>query len=401
MATKLRYNSILSDIFSFNKKYVRGDAGETITASELIDNILELRIDTYNFSYASNLAARSINDLMAKDILNMLSSFSKKINKTEKDYDKAYCGYYIITYYYRVYDKMDELYDTISKYEHFFLPQSPKYALTHQIRGRYYRRIGDIRTAISCDKSSLTELSQKNMTNIGVNITLASSISIALENRENYVTSSDISNAIQDVSRAINNRPRHARYYYLLAKLEMFTLLQDEDIGDVNRKYGVIKKVKNLFRKAIELDDIESKSHAENISEYKSYLREADLIFAELHLMSKMKQLEKTTDKRIKKEFSKQVEILERKLQKMQGKYLEILAVFVSIVAVIMAVIGTFSSRFKASDVVLIICSMNCAVLAVYTTFIMLIRKIQKKYVITLLISLILEGALIVISRSM
>ena len=82
--------------------------------------------------------------------------------------------------------------------------------------------------------------------------------------------------------------------------------------------------------------------------------------------------------------LNKKVELSEAKiqdtLQKTQNRYLEMLGLFVSIIAIIMAFIQSFSAEFNLYEMVTIIIVMNAGLLTVYATFLILLRKYQAKY---------------------
>ena len=82
--------------------------------------------------------------------------------------------------------------------------------------------------------------------------------------------------------------------------------------------------------------------------------------------------------------LNKKVELSEAKiqdtLQKTQNRYLEMLGLFVSIIAIIMAFIQSFSAKYDLYEMVTIIIVMNAGLLTVYATFLILLRKYQAKY---------------------
>lgn len=408
----LNKNSARKDVDDYIKDFSKLGTFTQNNLDELLSNLVQLGIDTYNFSIGANIAAKTINKSIVAELEKYMQIFFEKKNKNRNDDDKAFCAYYLLTYYYRIYEKMDKLSNVITLYQSYFEQREDRYALAYQIRGRYLRRRGDGSKAINYDRKASELLKKKNIDNIQVEITNASTISIALENRENYITESDITNAISVVQRAIISNAEYAKYYYLLAKLKIFSLLYKNDHNKLDTiDYAKeIKDAKELLRTAIELEDAKADSYSTSISEYKTYLRSADLVLAEIQLTNKIEKMQTRQNDIIKKKFETNnqntEELLQRtkvevdeKIKDTQNKYLEILAIFVSIVAIIMVVIGSFSQKFTLTQILVIIIGMCLGVLALYSAFlIMLNDTIKSKYLVVLAIACVLESLLVIAS---
>lgn len=408
----LNKNSARKDVDDYIKDFSKLGTFTQNNLDELLSNLVQLGIDTYNFSIGANIAAKTINKSIVAELEKYMQIFFEKKNKNSNDDDKAFCAYYLLTYYYRIYEKMDKLSNVITLYQSYFEQREDRYALAYQIRGRYLRRRGDGSKAINYDRKASELLKKKNIDNIQVEITNASTISIALENRENYITESDITNAISVVQRAIISNAEYAKYYYLLAKLKIFSLLYKNDHNKLDTiDYAKeIKDAKELLRTAIELEDAKADSYSTSISEYKTYLRSADLVLAEIQLTNKIEKMQTRQNDIIKKKFETNnqntEELLQRtkvevdeKIKDTQNRYLEILAIFVSIVAIIMVVIGSFSQKFTLTQILVIIIGMCLGVLALYSAFlIMLNDTIKSKYLVVLAIACVLESLLVIAS---
>ncbi len=408
----LNKNSSRKDISDYVKEFNQRCSFTQLDLDELLTNLVHLEIDTYNFSIGANTAAKTINKSIVLELENYMKAFYTKENKSQEDSDKAFCAYYLLTYYYRIYEKMDKLSTAITLYQSYFEQRESQYALAYQIRGRYLRRRGDGSKALDYDRKANELLKKKHIDNIQVGITNASTISIALENRENYITKDDITEAISVVQRAIIGNAEYAKYHYLHAKLKMFSILyKNDNEGLAGIDYVTeIKEAKESLRTAIELEDTKADSYATSISEYKTYLRSADLVLAEIRLTNKIKNIELRQNDIIKTRFDRSFQetmtVLQKtekkvdeKIKEAQDKYLEILAVFVSIVAIIMVVIGTFSQKFSSTQILIIIIGMCLGILAVYATFLIMLKKtVKMKYIVTLISSCLLEAVLILTS---
>lgn len=401
MAYVLKRNSAREDISDYIKRFSQRTKFTQEDLEELLVNLVQLEIDTYKFSIGANLAAKTIDKSIVIELEKYLSVFLAKEKKGKKSVDKAFCAYYLLTYYYRIYEKMDKFSNVIDLYQSFFEQREERYALAYQIRGRYLRRRGDGSKALDYDRKAKELLEKKNIDNIQVSITNASTIAIALENRESYVTDEDIKSAINIVQKAIIGNQEYAKYYYLLAKLKTFSLLYKNDQGKLDGIDYIkeIKEAKELIRTAIELEDTKADSYATSISEYKTYLRSADITMAELQLTHKINSMEIEHKNMIETKFEENNKETLEKIKNAQDKYLEILAIFVSIVSIIMVVIGSFSRDFSTTQILVITTGMCLGTLIIYSAFLIMLRKvIEKKHIITLLLSCILEIALIAFS---
>lgn len=408
----LNQNSTREDIGEYIKKFNQRDVFTQETLDELLANLVQLKIDTYNFSIGANLAAKTINKAIVIELEKYMIIFHEKERKNRVDSDKAFCAYYLLTYFYRIYEKMDKLSNAIDLYQSYFEQRESQYALAYQIRGRYLRRRGDGSRALDYDRKASELLKRKNIENIQVEITNASTISIALENRDGYITEDDIDHALKVVRSAIISNAEYAKYYYLLAKLMMFSVLYKNDHEKLD---GVdyaeeLKNAKESLRMAIELEDTKADSYATSISEYKTYLRSADLVLAEIRLTNRIKEIEVAQANAIETKFNEKSQDMDgllqtttsqvdEKVKDAQDKYLQILAIFVSIVAIIMAVIGSISKQFSTTQILVITIGVCLGVLAVYSVFLIMLNKvIERKYIVILLISSILECGLIAAS---
>lgn len=403
MANVLKRNSAREDISNYIKSFSQRTKFTQEDLEELLANLTQLEIDTYKFSIGANIAAKTISKSIVVELEEYLSIFFEKEKKGKKSVDKAFCAYYLLTYYYRIYEKMDKFSNVIDLYQSFFEQREERYALAYQIRGRYLRRRGDGGKALDYDRKAKELLEKKGIDNIQVSITNASTIAIALENRESYVTDEDIKSAMNIVQKAIVGNQEYAKYYYLLAKLKIFSLLYKNDHGILDGiDYGKeIKEAKELIRNAIELEDIKADSYATSISEYKTYLRSADIALAELQLTNKINCMEIEHKNMIETRFEKNNQETLEKIKNAQDKYLEILAIFVSIVSIIMVVIGSFSQKFSTTQILVITTGMCIGTLIIYSAFLIMLRKkIEKKHIITLVFSCILEIVLIAFSYS-
>ena len=441
----LNNNSSKKDVSRYIKEF---NSKESITEEcieELLSNLVELGIDTYNFSIGANIAARTIDKSIIELLETYLAKFDRKSEKVEEDYDKAFAAYYLLTYYYRTYEKLEKYAYALNMYQSHFEAKADNYALAYQIKARYLRKHGEGKEAMMYDRRAVELLKAKNIDNIHIRITLAATVAIALENREDYISESDIKEALETTQNAIIQNSDYAKYRYLLAKLRIFYLLYK---NDHNQLHGLdyskeIIEAKKLLRDAVELEDPKADAYPTSVIEYRSYMRAADLVLSELKLTERIKGMEVSQNVLIhqlfessrtevdsnlrtnKAEISEQLKTtqsevdtkiedikgdfhtsltttttsFEALLKQSQDHYLEILGVFVSIVAVIMVVIGTYSAKLTITAILVATFGMSVAMIGVYAAFLILLRdKIDKRYVIILLLSFIIEIIIITVS---
>lgn len=389
MANILNKNSSLSDITNYIRNYKQPPFSAT-DIIPLLDNLCNLEIDSYSFSFGANTASRTI----SKDIITHLEKYLESYRRGYKNYvfNYAFSAYYLLSYYYREYEKMVQLEKLIAQYEDIFL----QYALTYQIRGRLLRRNGNGKEALKCDLKAMSILDNKNIQNLGVSITYASTVSIALENREEYINKDDIDKSFKAVEDAMQLNPKYAKYSYLMAKLMMFALQFDTKDYEYAYCKQCISESKELLRKSIELEDEKSDAYMSHVIEYKSYMRQADLILAEIRMSIQMKQQSNEAADSIAADFKNAQKEVDNKLHQTQNRFLEILALFVSVVAIIMVVIGMFSNQFTITQTIATIIVMNVCVIAVYSAFLILLhKKIMARYVISILLCVLIILAVV------
>lgn len=403
--TLLNEYSTLEEIEAYIKSLNESLDAQT-DMNTIFENLDSVVIDSYNFTYTANLIARKISENFAIRLNNYLEAYERDNLTYNRDY--AFISYYLLAYFYREYEDMTSLKKLVIRYNELF----STYALSYQIRGRLLRREkGRRQEALDCDLQAMRMLEQKQIENIGVNVTYASTVSLALENNEDFIDNSDVEKSIDIVKQAILMNPRYGKYNYLLAKLLMFNLLRNEKQHEYAECIDITIDVKELLRKAIELENPRTDAYASQVIEFKSYMRQADWVLSEIRMMKSARQQAENMDKEIQKKINKQFgenqekidkqfsenqERINEKLSLMQDKYMEILALFVSIVTIIMTVIiSTVSNRFTNIQIVMTIVIMNACVVATYSVFLILLKKVEKRYINILVISLIVVLAII------
>ena len=196
----------------------------SINLMTLLSYLVDLQPDSYSYKYGSNHASQNLNYGIANFLRNIVEQYVLE-NKTNCDptvkkirIEEAFTAYYILAYMQRLYEP-DSLLLFLDTYEKFFLE---KYALAYQIRGRELRAQGKFWEAVKNDELALAMLKSKNIENIGVRVTYASSIALALEAQNENIDESYLKKALENVNQAIQINRTYARYHYLIAKLRLY-----------------------------------------------------------------------------------------------------------------------------------------------------------------------------------
>lgn len=402
---------------------------------QLIQHLKSLEIDSYEFTYGANQAAQNLDNKVCNFLLEKIANFSAD-NDNDKNVERAdaFIAYYLVAYLYRLHDS-EKLGEFLEKYETLFIKH---YALTYQIRGRELRAKGKLQDAIQNDHLALEMLDRKKIDNIGVRITLASSIATALESRERGIEHSDIESSINDVKKAIQMNRLYPRYYYLIAKIKLYQTKNEVYMTDYENKTlekwsekkdawnSELAEAYELIRQALELLDNKTSAYPIFFTTYTVIKDRIEKLQTEIELLGVINgQIQEFKDQ-ILNEFEKIINVTKEKneemienvlqqeraeieknskealtasrekiendmqnaLQKSQVKYLEILAVFVAIVGVMVTTSGLVTQNFSFREVILGIIVMNAAILAVYTCFKMILSKeIHRLYVTILFIT--------------
>ncbi len=419
----------IEEISEKARKKVRTDI------DQLLEYLNKRTIDSYEFTYGANRAAQSLDNEVSNFLEEIVRDFSKKTDGEKKRND-AFIAYYLLAYIYRLYapDKLERF---LEKYERFF---KQHYALTYQIRGRELRAKGKLEEAIQNDQIALQMLKRHGIENIGVKVTYASSIAVALENGIMKVNQDDIDDSIANVEQAIQMNREYSRYHYLLARLKLYQIrnemysFTDKTLEEWSKNkvawVSGLRKAEESIQTALNYLKKQASSYTEFYVTYRETADSIKRLRMEIDLFEKLyEQFQRFDDQNRKKAESLKSEILEKneqameerskadnlrlqqarrdiektnkghldeiqknietELGKSQIKYLEILAVFVAIVGVIVTTNGLLTKDFTFSEAILGIIAMNAGIVAVYACFKIIFsqEKICIRYIVILVVA--------------
>ena len=350
------------------------------------DNLMQMlallnamNVNAYPFSVCANEVAV---ELSVSDI----NTLEKKLDKNpidDKNFEelkKAFVMFYLVTYKYYRTDKLNSFRDALNKYENLFLKMSDDFALLYQIKGRFSRSVGDVKKALDYDKKAISILNRKGIHNTQVDITYARTVLKALQENNSLISTDDINDAVKKVESAIKYNPNVSRYYSLLARFKMYGLLSREDIISPDQYILILNEAKELLNTAIEIENPDMDSYATTVANYKEMINDADSILRQVRFNNRSAEL-----------LKRRITEVEKEAKETQNRYLEILAVFVAIIAIIMAMVEGISSSFSYNQLIAMIITFNAGLLAVYSTFLALIRSIKLKYVLITLLCIVIQ----------
>lgn len=357
------------------KEYERGNTD----LLQLVFLLKEMNVNTYPFSVCANEVAIELSD---DDIISLEDLLTRFLNgdRTLIDSYNAFTAFYLVAYRYFRYEKIDNYRSVLNKYEDIFLKSADDFALIYQIKARFSRVTGDIKRALEYDKKAISILKRKGIHNTQVDITYAGTVLKALQDNDPSISSEDITDAISKVERAIQINPNVSRYYGLLAKFKMYGLLSQEENVSPAQYIPILNEAKTLLNRAIEIEDPDMDSYVNTVTTYKELIREADSILRQLRFNNYSAEL-----------LQQKIAQVEKETKETQNRYLEILAVFVAIIAVIMSLVQGISSDFTYNQLIAMIITFNAGLLAVYATFLSLLRKMEVKYTIVIVFCLLIQ----------
>ena len=357
------------------KEYERGNTD----LLQLVFRLKEMNVNTYPFSVCANEVAIELSD---DDIISLEDLLTRFLNgdRTLIDSYNAFTAFYLVAYRYFRYEKIDNYRSVLNKYEDIFLKSADDFALIYQIKARFSRVTGDIKRALEYDKKAISILKRKGIHNTQVDITYAGTVLKALQDNDPSISSEDITDAISKVERAIQINPNVSRYYGLLAKFKMYGLLSQEENVSPAQYIPILNEAKTLLNRAIEIEDPDMDSYVNTVTTYKELIREADSILRQLRFNNYSAEL-----------LQQKIAQVEKETKETQNRYLEILAVFVAIIAVIMSLVQGISSDFTYNQLIAMIITFNAGLLAVYATFLSLLRKMEVKYTIVIVFCLLIQ----------
>lgn len=391
-----------------------------INLKKLLKYLVSLQIDSYGFTYGSNHTSQNLDyDIVdyLRSTVELYASENQNADEPEEktvDIGEAFTAYYIFAYMYHLYDP-NSLQLFIDTYENLFWE---KYALVYQIRGRELRTQGQFWDAAKNDEIALRVLKTKNIENIGVKVTYASSIALALESQNYNIDESYVKQALDNVNQAIQINRTYARYHYLSAKLRLYWVKKqvyekiknglDCDTDNANWENDLATAEKSI-QEALNLLDERSPSYMGFFVDYSITLSQIKRTRSDIQLIQNIQiyyndksqifhnNIKEMTDKsfddwnknlssemqeKVQHYLSEEHKSIQKELKETQTRFMEIMAIFVAIVGVMMTMIELLSQGYKIQEVLVGMVVMNSGILMVYSFFKMIISEKITRFLI-------------------
>lgn len=371
---ELKKNSQESDILNLiqniSLKY-ENSIWHTLLLKKLLLNIKGLELDSGNHSYALECFNRNN---VSEQLFEDLNVYLCRIINTNEMKDIAYLAYTILADHYWNNKQIEKLNIVINDYSEIF----EAHALSQQILGRTKRFSHQYKESLACDKKALQILKEQNISNDRIRLTTAATVAKTLEN--GYLTIVDdtlLKGAIEIADTVINRKNVFHKWYYLKAKLLIFSCdyyqAKKEKITTDSIKQNT-DLAKSMLDNAIAALDPASENYFSLKMKYEFYRLEADRVQSKYLLKKDVDELSIRQHDFQENIVARQHD-LESTLHKEQVKYLEILAIFVSVISIIITMMGTINSNFDVVEIIAIIAAMCVSILAVYSAFLLLLNS--------------------------
>lgn len=309
-----------------------------------LNSISQHDITSYEFIH---LIVKLINNhgktIQSKLIKIVEDGFSDEIPFTTYSKEILFAAYYAIGFYYKRYEKIDELGKLDAKYRHFF-----SYAPLHlEIASWYYRRKGDLQQALSIDKIMMQNI---DITlNAAPYISYASSVNklLLLEMQNRLYTGElqywpsvsemkkDWKTATEKIQEAmiqyqkIKNGKKYGRHYAIYGSLLMCTPeIEKKSLQEI---YFILDNAEENIKLAIQYENENEEDYFKRYEEYTQILNKCNLVRMQLTLNYNNNEMtNKINDLSLSKEK------LEKTIEETQAKEIEIISIFTAVIAIIL-----------------------------------------------------------------
>lgn len=302
--------------------------------------------DAAYVSYIKNLVLREYD-------LAVLTECKEILTDEDQKEDLRFNAFYCLFSFYRRFEKRSELYELVDAYGNSFSEKQYKYyreiVFSQYYKFRFLEHIDErnYRDAVKHGEEAVKEYGRSSLS-LGCYNNFAEIVLEGCKYKdEGFVTSTDLKNAMKYIDRAIiaqekaGNAQPYSRYYCSKARLLLF---QD--------KFSDAKK---MIRKAIAYESTEDKDSLIRISFYHN---------VELEILTG--ESLKSISSRVQ-EAEKKYSIIQQELDRQQFHFIEILAFFAAIIALITGTITIVLNATSFNDAFGVIISLAGCLLISFT----------------------------------
>ena len=176
--------------------------------------------------YSFNLAMEIFVEAAYTNLSDCLETILNSANL--KDNDITHSNINFATYYALslIRKKEDDLEALKSLIDPKYQPLS-RYPLYYEVHSRYYKRANMFREALNSDKRAINILQRRNITNIALCISYASTVCTMLKKNIDTLQASDIDIAKVYIEQAIEFNPEYPKYFFLKAQIIFLSTLRN------------------------------------------------------------------------------------------------------------------------------------------------------------------------------
>lgn len=174
----------------------------------------EFTTEKYSFNLAMDVFVEAAYKNLSDCLMKILAETDFDDDDDEKR-DICFAAYYALSLIRKKQDDVNGLRELLDeKYLAF-----SGYPLHYEVHSRYYKRVDDFKTALNCDKRAINILNRKNITNVALCISYASTVCTMLKKKDPSLYSEDVALAQKYIDAAIEFNPDYPKYYFLKAQL--------------------------------------------------------------------------------------------------------------------------------------------------------------------------------------
>ena len=183
----------------------------------------QFTVEEYSFNLAMDVFVEAAYKNLSECLAKILDE-SDLDDFDDANRDIAFAAYYALSLIRKKQDDveglrmlLDEKYDKLRDY-----------ALHFEVHSRYYKRVDMFRDALSCDKRAINVLKRKQITNVALCISYASTVCTMLKKKDPGIHTEDITLAHKYIEDAIEFNPIYPKYYFLKAQLTFLSAIYEE-----------------------------------------------------------------------------------------------------------------------------------------------------------------------------
>lgn len=213
-------NKILGGIKRF-----KDDQAARINA--IRDALREITRKYTTFTYDFNLAMDVFVEAAYKNFSDCLEIILSEFNLQElndEELSAAFACYYALSLIYKKENSLEKL-KTLLEDKYSELNRFP---LRLEVFSRYYKRVGELRTALEYDRRAIKILGGRGVINVALCISYASTVSSMLEKHDKSLTAEEIFTAEQYVEQAIAFNEKYPKYYFIKAKILFYKAINSK-----------------------------------------------------------------------------------------------------------------------------------------------------------------------------